>query len=794
MVLRPRRSPSPRKRRAGLWTGKRLPLFAGRAHPKPLAWRRGSARRSVTRTDFRSFGCALWISCGGLSWGLEPVWPSEQGSSGVQQPIGQVLRRIGCACGVVVLALALTSPAFADITVQEGQSFSGEVVNIGGCALSSASINWGDGSPNSAGTESGDSVAGTHTYARAGTFNASVSYTCSNSAGTHTASFVATVQDAPLAASGRDVSGTAGQALHALVAHVEDGNPLGTAADLSAQITWGDGSASSGAVTAAPAGGFDVTGDHTYAAAGNYPVATSIADIGGAKATASSTARIAAAAAGPAAASSEGPPPSREGPTPAASPRPLPPPLLPLLISTIALDPASPAGGGVYKRPVRVTVSATDAGGVGVAETRCVLDPPVAPTRFGALPAACPYGGLGAPVSTPGRHVVYAASTDAAGQQEAPVARSFVVAAPRRKVVPPCNASALTRRKRTTPAPDHVRNPLRFSVVQTKIDREPESRHRGRITLQLTSRRAGRFTACGDETAKHAAYGADTTTSAPRQTVSLALDPSATQRRDLDYHRTIQVRVKISLTAPSGVSVSKHLTVGLLLLDTFVIRDPAWGRLDLNRPFINVYLDAGGPGEYRVRAIAYYRNLANVFSSIDRHTTGGTWQPQLEPQAGAFDGFPAYTPIRIGLTVTFTPTGQRPVTKSVNVPWVTPPDQARGGFGYQDYDCTSSGDSSIVFLTLYEPQADTFHDTLSITATASSGGQTVPYASVEVETQQATQVVMTASPEARRLFSIGAPASVTITMHIVFSAFTRRSSGIRHEEVYNFPCPGHIGA
>jgi hypothetical protein len=82
--------------------------------------------------------------------------------------------------------------------------------------------------------------------------------------GTQTASFQATVQDAPLTGAGRDIAGTAGQSL-----------------------------------SAAGGGGFDVTGTHTYSAAGNYPVNTSITDIGGSSTSANSTAQIAPAAAQP---------------------------------------------------------------------------------------------------------------------------------------------------------------------------------------------------------------------------------------------------------------------------------------------------------------------------------------------------------------------------------------------------------------------------------------------------------------------------------------------------------------
>jgi hypothetical protein len=170
--------------------------------------------------------------------------------------------------------------------------------------LNSATITWGDGTPDSAGASDGNTgIQGSHTYAQAGTYSGSVSYSYGASvhscpAGNQTASFQATAQDAPLTGVGRNIVGTAGQSLSAVVAHINDTNPNASASDFSAQISWGDGT-SSGSVSAAAGGGFDVTGTHTYTTAGNYPVNTSIADVGGASTSATSTAQIAPAAAQP---------------------------------------------------------------------------------------------------------------------------------------------------------------------------------------------------------------------------------------------------------------------------------------------------------------------------------------------------------------------------------------------------------------------------------------------------------------------------------------------------------------
>ena len=81
--------------------------------------------------------------------------------------------------------------------------------------------------------------------------------------GTQTASFQATVQDAPLTANGVNLAGPAGQSLSGVVGHFTDGYPAAGAGEFSAQINWGDGAKTFGTVTAAATGGFDVTGAHT---------------------------------------------------------------------------------------------------------------------------------------------------------------------------------------------------------------------------------------------------------------------------------------------------------------------------------------------------------------------------------------------------------------------------------------------------------------------------------------------------------------------------------------------------
>jgi hypothetical protein len=88
-------------------------------------------------------------------------------------------------------------------------------------------------------------------------------------------------------------------------------------------------------------------------------------------------------------------------------------------LTRIGIVPAAAQGSdGWYTRPVRVTVSAKDgANGSHVAETRCVLDPAIAPTHFGNIPTGCKFL-TQTTVAAQGQHVLYAASRDRAGNVE----------------------------------------------------------------------------------------------------------------------------------------------------------------------------------------------------------------------------------------------------------------------------------------------------------------------------------------------------------------------------------------
>jgi uncharacterized protein (TIGR03118 family) len=160
----------------------------------------------------------------------------------------------------------------------------------------SATINWGDGA-SSAGTVTatgnGDFlVVGTHAYTEEGSDAVSVSI-ADNGGNTATIAETATVLDAPLKAKGVVISGGTASSSSTLVVSSQvvatfvDTGGAEPAANYTATIDWGDGSTSAGTVALSSDGTtFDVSGSHTYTSSGRFTPTVSIADDGGAKATA----------------------------------------------------------------------------------------------------------------------------------------------------------------------------------------------------------------------------------------------------------------------------------------------------------------------------------------------------------------------------------------------------------------------------------------------------------------------------------------------------------------------------
>jgi uncharacterized protein (TIGR03118 family) len=187
------------------------------------------------------------------------------------------------------------------ITAIEGTMFSGTVATCNdsdpNAADYSAVVDWGDGTTSSGKvvTQAGGGFAvdAEHIFPNAGSSTFTVVVT-NPSLDQLTVTSKANVADASLITEGATIAATEGFAFSGIVATFTDTDPGGVVGDYSAAIDWGDGSVSAGTIATAPGGGFAVTGSHTYAEeTKGLNVTVTISDVGGAQATAASTANVA---------------------------------------------------------------------------------------------------------------------------------------------------------------------------------------------------------------------------------------------------------------------------------------------------------------------------------------------------------------------------------------------------------------------------------------------------------------------------------------------------------------------
>jgi parallel beta-helix repeat protein len=265
------------------------PFAAAGEFSATITWGDGSSSAGAVSTD----GSGGFVVAGGHTY-------ADEGNYAV----GVIIKDAGGSTAASSTATVLDAPLTAagtSISATEGAAFSGVVATFtdgnpnAATGEFTATIGWGDGTT-SAGTVSLSggvfSVSGAHTYAAFGSYAVTVAI---NDVGgsTATAHSSATVADAPLTAAGVAISATAGTSFSGVVATSTDANPNGAAGDFSATISWGDGSSSAGSVAANGTGGFNVSGAHTYAAAGSYAVTVTINDVGGSSATAHGSATVA---------------------------------------------------------------------------------------------------------------------------------------------------------------------------------------------------------------------------------------------------------------------------------------------------------------------------------------------------------------------------------------------------------------------------------------------------------------------------------------------------------------------
>jgi hypothetical protein len=201
------------------------------------------------------------------------------------------------AVNMVTVADATLTALPLTVAATEGITFTGNVATFADGNSSAtagdftATIAWGDGqtSPGtvSAAAGGGFAVYGTHVYSDEASY-VGVVVAISDSGGStatasngNTAVNMVTVADATLTAKPSTVITSQGATFSGTVATFTDANPLATAADFTATINWGDGHTTTGSVSAAAGGGFQVTGSHQYTGFGAFTIGLSLADSGG---------------------------------------------------------------------------------------------------------------------------------------------------------------------------------------------------------------------------------------------------------------------------------------------------------------------------------------------------------------------------------------------------------------------------------------------------------------------------------------------------------------------------------
>jgi hypothetical protein len=222
--------------------------------------------------------------------GQYPITVSVRDTPVIGAPSDGVAASVG-----VILDAPLTAGGPIAPVVQEGTVYSGPVVTfvdvdpIGTIADKTAIINWGDGSspqvgvitqPSGPGT--GFIVSGTHTFEE-GSYPVTVQITDVGGSKTlETTIFTVTDPNPVVAPPPVNPSTTEGRSLTASIGAFTDPNPLATVSDFSATIDWGDASPTTVGLVARRADGtFIVSGSHTYATVGSFPVTFSVADVGG---------------------------------------------------------------------------------------------------------------------------------------------------------------------------------------------------------------------------------------------------------------------------------------------------------------------------------------------------------------------------------------------------------------------------------------------------------------------------------------------------------------------------------
>ncbi len=148
-----------------------------------------------------------------------------------------------------------------------------------------ATVHWGDGNSTNATISSngpGFDVVASYTYADEGNFTPAVDIGLNGVGVDTTVLDVANISDAPLSNGALSATGLVeGAAFSGALGSFQDGNPLATPSDFTANIDWGDGGTSLAVITQGSSGQFNLNANHTYADEGSYSVTVVVHDAGG---------------------------------------------------------------------------------------------------------------------------------------------------------------------------------------------------------------------------------------------------------------------------------------------------------------------------------------------------------------------------------------------------------------------------------------------------------------------------------------------------------------------------------
>ncbi len=159
----------------------------------------------------------------------------------------------------------------------------------------SALVGWGDGDSSLGMVQGGPNqftVLASHTYASPGTYTTSITVVGQGNLPGATATGTANISPSGIALNGQTIVGTAGQPLNNVaVATITDSDLQDTQNFFTALISWGDGQATQGTVTG-DSGSFNITGSHTYAAPGSFPITITLTNQAGKTFSTTSTATV----------------------------------------------------------------------------------------------------------------------------------------------------------------------------------------------------------------------------------------------------------------------------------------------------------------------------------------------------------------------------------------------------------------------------------------------------------------------------------------------------------------------